>query len=220
MELTDKEKIDLAITVAKEVIPPTIKLIKGRLKKKSVKIRLLTNAVFTFYGSIPIEDYNSIFVKKISVSKVDKNKLEINGISVRYSISPNVKPTFPVILGAEYGESVLNEELLSVYTTIDQIRLFIYPLQEQNMSLEDLENFITAFDNFLGEVELSLRNQKKIPLNMIVKHLIIESDDTNFLRKIPQPVMDESLRIYRSNSKMTITYTKLQKLLEFIECIW
>jgi hypothetical protein len=131
-----------------------------------------------------------------------------------------VKPTFPVVLGAEFGESVLNEEVLSVYTVIDQIRLFIYPSQEKNMSSDDFEMFVNAFDNFLSEVEFSLRGDRRIPLNMVIKHLILETEETEFLRKIPNPIMDESTRVYKSNKRITITYTKAERLLKYIECWW
>ena len=221
IQLTDKDKLDLAIQVAKEVIPPTINLIKGRLIRKSAQIRLQSSAVFTFYGSISIEEYNSIFVKKISESKTDKNKLEIDGITVGYFISPNVKAVFPVVLEAEYGERILKEEeIMSLYTRIDQIRLFIHPSQEQEMSLEELERFVKAFDNFIEKVELCLRGDKKIPLNMVVKHLVFESENTEFLEKASRPTTNECVGVYRCNGKVSVTYTKLEKLLEFIRGLW
>ena len=65
LRLPTKEEVDLAILVGSKVIIPTIKLFKGRFRKKSVETRLSYGAVFTFYDPISIEDYNSMFAQKI-----------------------------------------------------------------------------------------------------------------------------------------------------------
>ena len=217
-----EEELKLAILLGRKVVIPTIKLLIGRrFRKKSVEIRLLYGAVFTFYDPISYEDYNGIFVKRIWESKVDKNKLEVDGLTVSYSISPNVKTVFPAVLEAEYGNRILEEEeIVSMYTRIDQIRLFVYPTQEQEMRQEGLEYFAKAFDNFVERIEICLRREKKIPLNMVVKHLILESENTKFLEKASRAKANEDLRVHRSNRKVSITYIRLEKLVKFIRDLW
>ncbi len=205
--------------VVKEVVPPTISLVKGRLLKKTVKIQLSLSTVFTLYGSISLEDYNGFFVKKIAESKIAKNKLNINGLTVNYFVSPNMKPIVPFYSGVESSNETLNEEIMSEYTLIDQIRLFIYPLQEE-MTPQDLENFVKCYDDFVTKLESDLRGEKKIPLNMVVKHLILGTEDSDFLKGMSKSIMDDSLRIYASRNKVTITYTKIEKLLNFIRTLW
>lgn len=211
-----KEELELAILLGRKVVVPTIKLLRGRFRKKSIEIRLFYGAVFTFYDSISIEDYNSIFVKKILEFKVDKNKLEVDGLTVNYSISPNVKTAFPVVLEAEYGSRILEEEeILSMYTRIDQIRFFAFPTQEE-MSLEGLQIFAKAFDNFIERIEICLRKERKLPLNMVVRHLILESENGNFLEKASKIISNEKLRVHRFDNKVTVTYIRLEELLTFI----
>jgi hypothetical protein len=129
----DEQKIDLAIAAldfAKTAMPPTIELIKGSfLTRKTVKVRLTASAVFSFYNAIPMEDYYSLFLKKISELKVEKNKLKLGELVVGYSINPNIKTYYPLAL-ADFGEDILKQdEFLSLYAGIDQIRVFIYPSQ-------------------------------------------------------------------------------------------
>ena len=223
VQLADKQNLDLAIAavnLAKEVLPPTIELIKGHVRKRTAKVRLVTSAVFTFYDPISMEDYYSSFVNDVTENKVAKNKLKIGEITVGYSISPTVKTYFPVAL-ADYGEDILEkqDELVSVFTRIVQIRVFMFPLQQQ-MSSEDLETFIKAFDGFIGETETRLRAERKLRLNVIVKHLVFETSDVDFLQNCSRLIADESLRIYCSNSKISVTYSKLDKLLDFTSVLW
>ena len=210
-----KEELEFAILLGKKVVIPTIKLLIGRFRKKSVEIRLLYGAVFTFYDSVPVEDYYGVFVKKILESKVDKKKLEVDGLTVNYSISPNVKTAFPVVLEAEYGSKILEEEMLPMYTRIDQIRFFVFPTQEE-ISLEGLQIFAKAFNNFLERIEFCLRKEKQLPLNMVVKHLILESGNVNFLEKASKTISNDKLRVHRFDNKVTVTYIKLEELLTFI----
>jgi len=220
LRLPTKEEIDLAVFLGSKVIIPTIKLLKGRFRKKSVEIRLVYAAVFTFYDSIAIEDYNSIFVKKVLESKKEKNKLEIDGLTVNYSMSPNIKVASPVPLEAEYGSGLLEEEVLSVSTRIDQIRVLIFPIQTQEMSLDGLEGFAKAFDNFIEKTEVCLRREKDLPLNMVIKHLILASENVEFLENASKTANDEDFRVNRTNTKVTVTYTRLEKLLTFIRNLW
>ena len=222
IEETVLAKTQLRLPTKEEiVIIPTIKLLKGRFRKKSVEIRLVYAAVFTFYDSISIEDYNSIFVKKILESKIDKNKLEVDGLTVNYSVSPNVKTAFPVVLEAEYGSRILEEEeVLSASTRIDQIRVLIFPIQTQEMSLDGLEGFAKAFDNFIEKTEVCLRREKDLPLNMVIKHLILASENVEFLENASKTANDEDFRVNRTNTKVTVTYTRLEKLLTFIRNLW
>lgn len=210
-----KEELELAIFLGRKVVIPTVKLLIGRFRKKSVEMRLLYGAVFTFYDSIPIEDYYSVFVKKILESKVDKRKLEVDGLTVNYSISPNVKATYPVVLEAEYGSKLLDEEMIPMHTSIDQIRFFVFPTQEE-ISLEGLQLFAKAFDNFLDKIEFSLRQEKQLPLNMVVKHLILESENGNFLEKASKTISNDKIRVHRSDNKVTVTYIKVEGMLAFI----
>lgn len=212
-----KEEVELGILVGKHIIIPTIKLLRGRLRRKSVRIRLLYGAVFTFYDSVSIEEYNSLFVKKIKEFKVDKNKLEIDGLTVNYHVRPNIKTVFPVFLEAQYGSRILEgtEEILSMATKIDQTRLFVFPTQEE-MSIDGLESFATAFDNFIDKIEICLRREKKLQINLVVKHLILESDDIDFIKKASEITLDEGISLYTSNNKVSMAYTKLGDLLQFI----
>lgn len=214
------EEIELGIFLGSKVVIPAIRLVRGRLRKKSVELRLAYNAVFTFYGSISIEDYNSVFVKKVLESKTEKNKLEIDGLTVGYSIRPNIKVASPIPFEAEFGTRPLDEEVLSASTRIDQIRVLIFPPQAQEMSLEDLESFTKTFDDFIEKTEICLRHEKNLPLNMVIKHLILESENTELLENASKTISDEGLRVNRTNMKITVTYIRLEKLLTFIGNLW
>lgn len=220
LRLPTKEEIEFAHFLGSKIVVPTIKLVRGRFRKKSVKIRLIYDAVFTLYDSIPIEDYHSIFVKKVLESKKERNKLEIDGLTVNYFISPNVKVAFPIPFEAEYGGGLSEEEALSVSTRIDQIRVLIFPMEEQDMSLDTLEGFAEAFDNFIEKIEIRLRQEKDLPLNMVIKHLILSSENAEFLENASKTIDDESFRINRANKKVTVTYIRLEKLLAFIRNLW
>ncbi|MCW4006208.1 MAG: hypothetical protein NWF04_06395 [Candidatus Bathyarchaeota archaeon] len=223
MATVDQNKIDLAIAgmeLAKAAVPPTIELIKGRfLSRKTVKVEITAIAVYSFYNPIPMEDYHSAFIKKIVENRVDKNKLNINDVTVSYSISPNVKTFYPLGL-SDFGEDILKQdEILSLYAGIDQIRVFIHPSQLQ-MSSEDLTTFIQAFDDFITNTAELLRAEGKIPLKFAVKHIVFNTNNQQFLQNCPKLIADESLRVYCCNSKLSITYSKVDKLLNLTRVLW
>lgn len=221
LRLPTQEEVELAISVGK-IIVPTIKFLKGRFRKKSVEIRLSYDAVFVFYKPISIEDYHTMFVSIVSESKKDKRTLEIDGHSVNYFLSPNIKVAPLIPLEAEYGDVFLEEreELLSMSTGIDQIRLFIFPLQGTEMSPDSLESFAKSFDNFVERMEMHIRKEKRLPLNLVVKHLILESEDVEFLGNASKSTSNEGFRINGNNRKIMVTYNKLEDLLTFIGRMW
>jgi hypothetical protein len=220
----DQTKVDLALAgigLAKEAVPPTIELIKGRfLTKKSVMVQLTASAVFSFYNPIPMEDYYSVFIKKIVENKTDKNKLKLNNQIVSYSINPNVKTYYPLGL-SDFGEEILKQdELLSLYAGIDQIRVFMHP-EQPKMTPDELIAFIQAFDDFVSNTSESLRIDGKIPLKVTVKHLVFDTSDSQFLQNcIKLKAFGEGVSVYCGNTKVLITYSKIERLLALARILW
>ena len=51
---------------------------------------------------------------------------------------------------------------------------------------------------------------------MVVKHLILESEDTKLLEKASKTTTEEGYRVNRTNKKVAVTYIKSEGLLAFI----
>ncbi|MDR2699270.1 MAG: hypothetical protein LBC12_00355 [Nitrososphaerota archaeon] len=216
----DEQKLMMAINVGSKIVPPVIKLVRGHLFKKNIETRLIANAVFTLYNTISIEEFNDLFVKKVSLSKKSKTELEIDGLRVGYSIHPNIQTFFPTYLddNAYDGEMLSEQEDIPLFTVIDQIRFFIFPSQEQ-MSVNDLKLFIKNFDVFLSQIEKNLRKEEKIPLNLIVKNIIFESDNKQLLQNCPKVGENETLNIHCSNKRVFITYSNLEEILKCVKTL-
>ncbi|MCL1977594.1 MAG: hypothetical protein FWG55_05805 [Candidatus Bathyarchaeota archaeon] len=221
MAIDGKQKAELAFMLTKHVlVPVTVKLVKGSfLNKKTINIQITANAVFTFYNSIAVEDYHRYFVTKITHTKTEKNIIKLGSLDAHYSLNPNVVTLFPLGI-ASYGEELFEEEkeLSVLYNRINQIRLFISPSQTE-MPFDKLFLFITEFDELLGETDKSLRDEGKIPLRSIVKHVILKSDDVDFIQKISKLHKNDGFTVRLMEKGVIVTYSDTKDVLAVLKVL-